>query len=121
MALDFYLYEKVPIECPNCHTRLYHTGDEVFWRKITHNLVPMAEKAGLYYCLWRPNENGYMEAQHIIEPLEEGLKKLRENKEQMELLNPKNGWGSYSSFVTDVEIILNACKRHPDSFIEVSR
>ncbi len=31
-------------------------GNDLYWRNITHNLTTMASTAGLYECLWRPEE-----------------------------------------------------------------
>ncbi len=32
--------------------------NEVYSANITHNLGEMADKAGIYYALWRPEEKG---------------------------------------------------------------
>ena len=53
--------------------RLSVDGDEVYSRNITHNLNKMAEAAGIYTVLWRPDENGITKAHQCIEPLRTGL------------------------------------------------
>ena len=95
--------------------------DEVFDTNITHNLNIMATEAGIYECLWRPDEGGYYYACDIIEPLMLGLEKLQNNREHFETFNSPNGWGTYEHFVPFVENILKNCRKFPDAKIEVSR
>lgn len=95
--------------------------NEVFERNITHNLGAMANNAGVYNALWRPDENGFVKAKDIIEILEKGLKKLKDNPKEFEKDNAKNGWGLYEHFVPFVEAVLEACKEYPNALIEVSR
>ncbi len=106
MSLDFSLYEN---------------GDEVFTANITHNLNKMAEAAGIYGVLWRPDENGATHARHIIKVLREGLLELIEHKEKYEKLNAPNGWGLYEHFVPFVAEVLTACYQYPNAQIVVSR
>ncbi len=95
--------------------------NEVFERNITHNLGAMAEKAGIYKALWRPDENGFKKAKDVIKVLEEGLKKLKNNPKKFRKYDSENGWGIYDNFVPFVEAILEACKEYPNAIIEVSR
>lgn len=39
-------------------------GETLYSRNITHNLGRMAQAAGIYECLWRPEEHGITHAQH---------------------------------------------------------
>jgi hypothetical protein len=113
---------------------------EVFDWNITHNLNEMAEKAGLYKPLWRPymllenykkfedyneeyqfEEENKMLAECIIKPLEEGLKKLKDNPIYFKKFNPENGWGKYENLVEFSERYLEACKKYPKAEIEISR
>lgn len=94
---------------------------EVYWRNITHNLGPMAKEAGIYQHLWRPEELGITTAQELIEPLTEGLAKLKADPDHYSEFNAANGWGLYEHFVPFVEGYLEACKENPDAVIEVSR
>jgi len=90
---------------------------EVFEGNITHNLVDMAEKAGLYYCIWRPEEQGIKIAKDLIDPLERGLKDLTDKPEKYKLYNPPNGWGSYETLVSFIDRYLAACKENPEAEI----
>lgn len=95
--------------------------NEVHHGNITHNLTEMADKAGIYYALWRPEEQGWKKAKDITPLLEDGLKRLKESPFFYRQFNPSNGWGSYEVFVQFVEEYLQACKKYPDAVIEVSR
>jgi hypothetical protein len=88
---------------------------------ITHNLGEMAEAAGIYYALWRPEEKGYILAKDIISVLEEGLKKLKKSPKKYKKFDSPNGWGLYEHFVPFVEEVLSACKQYPNAEIRVSR
>ena len=46
---------------------------------------------------------------------------MRNNPEYFKTFNPKNGWGSYENFVSWIKDYLEACKKYPESIIEVSR
>lgn len=94
---------------------------EVFSRNITHNLGQMADKAGIYKALWRPDENGFKKAKDVIEILKKGLKKLEDNPEKFRKYNSENGWGMYKHFVPFVKAILNSCENYPNAIILVSR
>lgn len=94
---------------------------EVFSVNITHNLGKMADKAGIYYALWRPEEKGWKIASDIIPILEKGLKKLKAKPDYYKKFNAENGWGLYEHFVPFVEEVLQACKEYPDATISISR
>ena len=107
MSLDFYLsaYREV----------------DVFDANITHNLNRMAEEAGVYDALWRPDENGYYVASDIIQVLEDGLAKLLADPDHFKAMNPSNGWGDYYGLVKFVMSVLEACRGNPDAKIRVWR
>jgi hypothetical protein len=107
MSLDVTLKKMVPTE--------------VYSDNITHNLNTMAQEAGIYEVLWRPEEIGITHAHQLIPFLERGLGKLRANPEKFERFNPANGWGNYVGLVTFVRDYLEACRANPDAEIEVSR
>lgn len=111
MSLDVYL---------NDPTATYGTS-ELYWANITHNLGKMADKAGIYYALWRPEEINATTAEDIIPLLEKGLAKLKENPDKYKKYDSPNGWGLYEHFVPFVEKYLSACKEYPKAIIEVSR
>lgn len=114
MSLDFSLSVE---SCAHCG----RGGEYVFDCNITHNLNSMADEAGIYECLWRPQENGYIKAKDIVEKLETGLRILRKDPSRFKKHNPPNGWGSYEGFVKAVESCLEACKSYPDASIYASR
>lgn len=94
---------------------------EVYSANITHNLNTMAEMAGIYYYLWRPDEIGVTIAKQLIVPLALGLKELRSDPDKFKLYNPPNGWGTYDGLVKFVLDYLVACVEHPEATIYVSR
>jgi hypothetical protein len=107
MSLDVFLTAKREVEV--------HSDN------ITHNLAPMAEEAGIYEHLWRPEEIGITTAQQLIEPLSKGLALLKSDPERFRALNPENGWGSYDGLVSFVQRYLTACSIDPDAKVEASR
>lgn len=98
-----------------------YESDEVFEYNITHNLTKMADEAGIYEHLWRPEEIGITTAIQLIDPLREGLHRLKSDPKKYEEFAPENKWGSYEGLVKFVEAYLDACYRYPDATIEVSR
>lgn len=95
--------------------------DYVFHADITHNLGEMADKAGLYQTLWRPEELGFKTAKDLIPNLEYGRRKLIGDYIYLQQYNPKNGWGNYAGLLAFVYTYLMACKAHPEAIVEVSR
>jgi hypothetical protein len=93
----------------------------IYDANITHNLVDMAEDAGIYQHLWYPNEIGITKASQLIDPLQKGLALLKSDTARFERFNSTNGWGIYEHFVLFVEKYLAACEDNPDAIIEVSR
>lgn len=94
---------------------------EVYSANITHNLGPMAKAAGIYECLWRPEEIGITRAGQLIEPLTKGLASLKTSPEIFEQYNAANGWGLYKHFVPFVEKYLAACIEHPEAEVRADR
>ncbi len=95
--------------------------DEVYSRNITHNLGKMADVAGIYQHLWRPDKIGIAKAAELIEPLEAGLKWLQADPEIFKVYNPNNGWGTYEGLVDFVSEYLQACRDNPGADVRVSR
>jgi hypothetical protein len=93
----------------------------VYERNITHNLNQMAEAAGIYNHLWRPDEIGITNAEQLIAPLRDGLEKLRSDPSRFSKFNPENGWGSYDGLIDFVADYLAACEAHPGAAVSVSR
>jgi hypothetical protein len=106
--------EPITVMAETDSTRVYSAN-------ITHNLGRMADAAGLYSYLWRPDEHGIATAQHLIEPLREGLARLQANPATYAPLNPANGWGTYEGLVRFVEQYLHACEQYPQAHVSVSR
>lgn len=94
---------------------------QVYSANITHNLGAMAEAAGIYQHLWRPEEIGITKARQLIEPLKQGLERLKSEPEKFEKYNSPNGWGMYEHFVPFVENYLKACEEFPDSEVSANR
>jgi hypothetical protein len=93
----------------------------VFESNVTHNLNRMAQEAGIYQHLWRPDEIGISRARQLIEPLAAGVELMRAEPDRFRAFNPANGWGSYDAFVPWVEAYLQACRDNPDAEILVRR
>ena len=110
MSLNFYLKYKKD-----------NQDIQVFDINITHNLTEMAEKAGIYYALWRPEEINCKYAKDIVAILEKGLEKLINKPNYYKKFDAKNGWGTYKHFVPFIEQCLEACKKYPNTKINVSR
>lgn len=94
---------------------------ELYSRNITHNFGSMADAAGVYDCMWRPDENGITHARQLIAPLTLGLKRLRSDPDHFKIHNPANGWGTYELLVEFVADYLKACIDHPEAKVSVSR
>lgn len=93
----------------------------VYDANITHNLGRMAEAAGIYQHLWRPEELKITKASQLIAPLTIGLMVLKSDPAAFSRFNSENGWGMYEHFVPFVEGYLNACKENPDATVHASR
>ncbi len=115
MSLDVSLYEVTY----NAESEERRT--EVFSANVTHNLNKMAGEAGIYKHLWRPEELGLIKAWELVEPLEAGLKLMKDDPGRFKAFEPENGWGKYVNFVPWIEEYLQACRDNPNAFIAVSR
>lgn len=110
--------------CPGRDPVIFRASEEsqeVYWRNITHNLGRMADAAGIYKALWRPDENDITTAAQLIDPLTDGLMRLRDDPVKFKALNPENGWGDYDGLVNFVQDYLQACISHPTATVRVSR
>lgn len=111
MSLDFSIENK----CEHCGNR---DGNSF---NITHNLGKMAKAAGIYECLWRPEENGFDTAEQVTPILQKGLDDLKNFPDTFSSFDSDNGWGTYKDFVPWVERVLDCCKRNPKSKIRSCR
>lgn len=101
---------------------LYDTEEnEVFRQNVTHNLNRMADAAGIYKAIWRPDEIGIQTAGELIPILSKGIEELKSDPEKFRELEPANKWGTYETFVPWVERYLAACEENPDATIYASR
>lgn len=125
MSLDVYLSgppKEVECECSSCgHKHKATNTDLLFDTNITHNLNKMAEAAGIYLCVWRPEETGITHARQIVEPLRKGIELLKASPEFFKKFDAPNGWGTYDDFVPWLERYLAACEEYPDASVRVSR
>ena len=115
MSLDVWLYTEVDTGGDEPHVV------SLFDANITHNLNTMADEAGIYNELWRPEEIRAVHASDIVDAVEVGLKRLVAERERFEQLDSPGGWGTYEQFVPWVAEYLSACKEHPKAKIGVSR
>jgi hypothetical protein len=83
----------------------------------------MAEAAGIYQALWRPEElhGGEIKAKEIIDIIEKGLADLEVRPDYYRQFNSPDGWGIYEHFVKFVSEYLMACKENPEATVKVSR
>jgi hypothetical protein len=107
MSLDVYLEDE--------------SGDDLYWRNITHNLGKMAGTAGIYEALWRPEEIGITTAHQLIKPISKGIAFLAMYRLLCEQDNPPNGWGDWQSLYDFCCSYLKACTEHPLATIRVCR
>lgn len=122
MSLDFYLKSEheEDKECFECGST-YKTRETLFSRNITHNLGEMANKAGIYKALWRPEEIKCKKAKDIIKILEKGIDDLEKRPEYFKQFDPSNGWGDYDGLLSFAKDVLKNCKAYPKSIIGISR
>jgi hypothetical protein len=88
---------------------------------VTHNLNVMANKAGIYEALWRPEEINAELAEDISPIVEEGLNKMKEDPDHFRQFDSSNGWGTYDGFITFLEELLEALKEYPLAKLGVCR
>ena len=97
-------------------------GTEQVWAgNITHNLGAMAEAAGLYQALWRPEDIGCTTAQDLAPFLRRGLAVLTAAPRRFKVFNPVNGWGNYEGLVSLTRDYLRACEEYPHARLRASR
>lgn len=112
MSLDVHLF---------AHKEQKEDEEPLYWANITHNLGTMAKEAGIYKALWRPDENGYIQAKDIIPIVEKGLQNMIDRPSYFEQFDSPNGWGLYKHFVPWIAKYLEALKQYPNSYIIVGR
>ena len=94
---------------------------EVFSQNITHNLTAMAEEAGMYKHIWRPDEAGIKTAQELVKPLRLMIEQMEDDPERFRKRESENGWGTYEDFLPWLREYRQACLDFPDATIEADR
>lgn len=125
MSLDVTLYgeeSEVTCRCSECGNEHVHKKREkLYSSNITHNLGAMAEEAGIYMHLWRPEEIRITKASQLIEPLRTGLELVKSDPERFKKHDAANGWGTYEHFVPWLKEYLEACVKHPEATVRADR
>ena len=114
MSLDI---DLVSDDCEHCG----RGGDQLFTANITHNLGKMAAAAGIYDCLWQPEEHGIERAEQLIAPLRAGIGMMVSDPRRYREHDAPNGWGTYEDFLPWLGRLLKACEQHPLAKVRVSR
>lgn len=104
-----------PPVCPCCK----NIGED-YTQNITHNLRKMADEAGIYYAVWRPEEIGIRKAEQLIAPLRAAIAAMEANPAMFKKHDSPNGWGMYVNFLPWLKDYLAACERMPDAGVEAS-
>jgi len=105
MSLDLWLKSE---KCPHCG----RSDDPDFDWNYTYNVSKM------WFEVF-PNADGMVDIDGLTG--KESLKKLETFKAAMindpnkfKKMNPPNGWGSYTTFLSAIEKLIEAAKEHPD-------
>lgn len=106
---------------PGTRPHAYRDEERLYSDNITHNLTRMADAAGIYKELWRPEEIGITQAKQLIEPLRRALVDLLDCPDKFKAFAPESGWGTYGGLVRFVSNYLAACERFPDARVSVCR
>ena len=121
MSLAINLWDKLP-EYDDDSWDIVNDAINLYeWHGLTHNLGKMADKANLYYAMWRPEEINATHAIDIVDILENGVMYMIRNKDELEEFNPVNGWGDYDGLLKCAISYYQACLKYPEAVIEVSR
>lgn len=94
---------------------------EIFDMNITHNLNKMADAAGIYEALWRPEEIFCDTTKQILPILKEGYSKLLADPDFYKQFEPENKWGTYDGLVKKVKEVIIACEQYPSAKIRTDR
>jgi len=109
--------------CCSCCGNIHETEKyiEYFEANITHNLNNMADEAGIYKMLWRPEECNISTAKELINPLKDAIKMMKDDPRRFKRFDSENGWGIYDDFVPWLEELLEACKTYPEAQVKSCR
>ena len=116
MSLDVRLEVRVDVGGKEPHVFT------LFEANTTHNLNTMAEAAGIYRHVWRPEELPEIKtAGDLIQPLRDGIRKMEDDPRKFIALNPENGWGNYADFLQWLRRYVEACIEFPKATISTDR
>lgn len=82
----------------------------------TSNVAPMWRKAGCDLA-----EMHDRPASEVRGPLWQALQAMRANPDEYRAMNPSNGWGNYDGCLQFLTGLWEACGRHPNAVMKVSR
>lgn len=83
---------------------------ELFWRNCTYNLAPMLceifqDKRGI-------NSINMLTADEAAKKIYKAVQFMNDNREELEKLNPKNGWGSFEGLRDVLVELMEACFKY---------
>jgi hypothetical protein len=84
----------------------------------THNCNPMIREAG--FTDWGMEALEGMSAVRLGNLLELATAAMRADPPRFEAMNPRNGWGTYATFLLRLEAIRDACREYPSAHIHAS-
>ena len=125
MSLDFSLSKPISRRecvCTCGHKHEADHSEEVASFNITHNLCAMAQAAGIYGCLWHPEEQNppITTAGQCVSPLRAGLAAMKADPQRFRPMSASNGWGTYEQFLPWLELVLAACEADTDALVSAS-
>lgn len=94
-------------------------GADVFVASVTHGLAKMAEAVGLYELLWHPERSGIVHARDLIDPLTDGLARLRRDRSRLDPFTPPPRRGNRFVLIDFMESYLVACQDYPQAEVRV--
>lgn len=110
MGLDLMLVERVAQATPEDPSRLIWEG------ALTHNLAAMARACGLWEPMWG-SAGKEREASQVVEPIEQGLKRLRASQARLRKLEPSNGWGRWEDLEAVAVELLRQARAQPGAIL----
>lgn len=66
------------------------------------------------------NELNGLKGKEAYPILYKGFNYMRDHKEELEAMNPKNGWGNYEGFLDFIGNITIYCRNNPEATLEVN-
>jgi AAA+ superfamily predicted ATPase len=111
MGLGLYLNTKKCVTCGH--------NEEVFHLNYTYNVSPMWRKAiGKEERMVQIDD---LTGEDSIPILNKAIESMLKNPEFFIEMNPKNGWGSYETFLDFLQLALEAAKKNPTAIWESCR